>query len=107
MRLRSSQFVFLLLLACSAQMCDVYASQLLAQANDGAVQSQTPALATARTDPSADASRLSRPAARLTRAGVAFNLDPAARAAHRVVWTMRRPASHSVAVTRFTGFLRA
>ena len=107
MRLRSSQFVFLLLLACSAQIHDVYASQLLAQAIDGAMQSQSIAVGAARTDASSIASRLSRPAPRLTRSGSAFNLDPASLASHRVAWTVRRPARDSAAIISFTGFLRA
>jgi hypothetical protein len=103
MRLRSSQFVFLLLLACSVNLGDDCVAHLLA----GSVAS--PILGTS------ELREFSAPAPSQRKAATASNLrqvpatslDPAARAAHRVVWSMRRPASHSAAIISYTGFLRA
>ena len=39
--------------------------------------------------------------------GVDSRVEAAARAAHRVAWTVRRPLRESAAVVSFTGFLRA
>jgi len=103
MRLRSSQFVFLLLLVCSAQIHGDCASQLLCDA----MQAQSAAVSTSSDDSSAIASPLGRLTADFTRSSATLRLDPASLAAHRIPWTMRRPASHSAAITSFTGFLRA
>jgi hypothetical protein len=103
MRLRSSQFVFLLLLVCSAQIHGDSASQLLS----AAMQAQSAAVSTSSEDGSAIASPLRHSAADFTPSSATLRLDSAALAAHRIAWTMRRPASHSAAITSFTGFLRA
>jgi hypothetical protein len=102
MRLRSSQFVFLMLLVCSVQIRQEYALQLITDAISGrtASPSQTGEVAARSAKPSH--SLASQP-----REHIAVRLAPAARAAHRTAWTMPHPASASSAVASFTGFLRA
>jgi hypothetical protein len=103
MRLRSSQFVFLLLLVCSVQIREEYASQLMA----GAVSGRT-ALAAQHSDASSTpAEPIDRLNLHLARPDQALRLDASARAAHRVAWTVRRPILDSASVISFTGFLRA
>jgi hypothetical protein len=101
MRLRSSQFVFLLLLVCSLQIREDYASQLLAQAVAGE-SSVSPAM-----QASAPGERSTLPSADRIRPATTIHLTASSLAAHRTVWTVRRPASHAAAVVSFTGFLRA
>ncbi len=102
MRLRSTQFVFLLLLACSVQMQGVCAAQLLAEA----VGVRTAAQNTRReTAPAIAPAYRSTP--RLERPVASNGLNAAATAAHRVAWGVRGPARESSAVISFTGFLRA
>jgi hypothetical protein len=103
MRLRSSQFVFLLLLVCSVQIREEYASQLMADAIAGrtTLASQRNEASTAPAEP-IDRLNLHR-----ARPAQTLRLDPSALAAHRVAWTVRRPLRESAAVVSFTGFLRA
>ena len=103
MRLRSSQFVFLLLLVCSVQIREEYASQLMADAVAGRATfaSQRNEASTAPAEP-IDRLNLHR-----SRPAQTLSLAPAARAAHRVAWTVRRALRESAAVVSFTGFLRA
>jgi len=103
MRLRSSQFVFLLLLVCSMQIREEYASQLMADAiaDRATLVSQRNDASTAPAEP-VDRLNLHR-----SRRAETISLDPSARAAHRVAWAVRRPLRESAAVVSFTGFLRA
>ncbi len=103
MRLRSSQFVFLLLLVCSVQNRDVIALHLgageVSGSSTGELQQRNVASAAAE-------QHLPSPLA-----GDLFPrevpLDAASRAAQATPWSMRRPAMDSAAVSSFTGFLRA
>lgn len=103
MRLRSPQFVFLLLLVCSVQHREKCALQLMGGAHAGLASNDQqyydidPAIAL----PNRSASLSADQPAPETR------LDPAALRAHSTPWAMRRPALASAAVSSFTGFLRA
>jgi len=103
MRLRSSQFVFLMLLVCSVQIRQEYALQLMADAISG----RTSTASQQRETPSKAVEASSHSALPQGNPQEALRLAPAARSAHRVIWTMRRPASDSTAVVSFTGLLRA
>ena len=103
MRLRSSQFVFLMLLVCSVQIRQEYALQLMADAIAG----RTNAASQQRETPSKAVKASGHSALPEGDPQEALRLAPAAQAAHRVSWTMRRPASDSTAVVSFTGLLRA
>jgi hypothetical protein len=102
MRLRSSQFVFLLLLACCVQVGDDCASQILS----AAVYGQTPASTVRREAPASFVSGR-QPGDTRAASSNTLALDSAALASHRTAWTVRRPALDSAAVSSFTGFLRA
>ncbi len=99
MRLRSSQFVFLLLLVCSLQIREDHAARLIADAVAG--RTILPAQAAEA------ASSPVEPIERLARPMPALALPPQALAAHRIAWTVRPPALESAAVISFSGFLRA
>ena len=103
MRLRSSQFVFLLLLVCSVQIREEYASNLMADAIAGraTLAAQHREAASAPAEPS-DGLNL-----HLARPAQAIRLSPAAVAAHRAVWSMARPALSTTATISHTSFLRA
>ncbi len=103
MRLRSSQFVFLLLLVCSVQIRADYASQLLAEAGYGGAM----AVSAAQDSGSPASGLAARPAPERTKIAATVALDDAARSAHRVVWSVRQPALDSAAVVSFTGFRRS
>ena len=97
MRLRSSQFVMLLLLACSVQVGEAYAFRLMA---GHVLHAAAPALNTRtvsapKSIPVVDQSRIT------------LSLSPEARTAERTPWSMPHPASASAAVASFTGLLRA
>lgn len=103
MRLRSTQFVFLLLLVCSVQHREQCALHLLSsdisgQAANEPQRSTIAAAAAARPTPALQGRD---PYTREIR------LDAASLAAHSTVWTVRRPARESAAVSSFTGFRRA
>ena len=103
MRLRSSQFAFLLLLVCTVQIRADYASELIARAGYAGVL----AVSTTQAEASALRSRVS-PAERVRPApGADRRLDAAERFSQRVVWSVRQPARASAAIYSFTGFLRA
>ena len=102
MRLRSSRFVFLLLLVCSVQGREEYALRLVADAVSGHTCHQQ-----GRRD-------LDRPIApRICPASLEphsralhTRLDAASLTAHTTPWSMRRPALEAAAVSSFTGFVR-
>ena len=102
MRLRSSQFVFLLLLACCVQVGDARASQILS----AAIHGQNTATSAVR---EASAILASSHPLRRNRSAEAdtLELDSASLAVRRTAWTVRPPALESSAVISFTGFLRA
>ncbi len=103
MRLRYSQFVFLLLLVCSVQNPQDYAQSPTAGPAFGrtSLESQH-----SETDPSvARRSRSRSLPARLS--APETSLDPASRRVHSTPWEMRRPALASAAIASFTGYLRA
>ncbi len=100
MRLRSSQFVFLMLLVCSLRIGEEYAAQLTATVA-GSVTSAawTRECLAAHAEPGIS---LNLRAARDPRK----QLSSAARSAHRAAWTMPPPASASAAIISHTGLLR-
>ncbi len=103
MRLRSSQFVFLMLLVCSVQIREEYALNLMAGVVSGRAaggsQLREVTSISAKSDELLNASTES--AARPTQ------LDSSALAAHRIPWSMRSPALEASELASFTGFLRA
>ncbi len=103
MRLRSSQFVFLLLLVCSVRLGEEYATQFLAGAMYGLSSGVSATREAGAT--SAEIRTLVQP--RPAPPAETLRLNSAARAAHRFAWTVRRPARESAAVASFTGLLRA
>jgi hypothetical protein len=103
MRLRSSQFVFLMLLICSVQVREEYAWHL----RDGAVSSRASSPAQQREAAARSARQLNRLCLELERLSPAMSLSAAAMEAHRTVWTMPRPARESAAIVSHTSFLRA
>jgi hypothetical protein len=103
MRLRSSQFVFLLLLACSVNLGEECAMHLLASS----VASPILGTANLRESSAQAPSHTSTVAPSAVRLLPATALDPAARAAQTIPWTMPHPASASAAIISYTGFLRA
>ena len=103
MRLRSSQFVFLLLLVCSVQHTEAYALRLILDTVPGCASNEPQhrtvnPVTGRRVCPALLLAALPAPARRL---------DAASRAVHTAPWSMRRPALESTAVFSFTGFLRA
>jgi hypothetical protein len=103
MRLRSSQFVFLLLLVCSVQIREEYASNLMADVIAG----RATLAAQHREAVSATAGRSLRLNLHLARPAQAIRLSPAAVATRRVAWCMTRPALSTAATFSHTSFLRA
>ena len=102
MRLRSSQFVFLLLLTCSVQHWEHPALHLTQTAAAG----QTSAL-TKRDHAPLRELQTSSPTLASVLSSTGGRLDAAAAAAQRTVWTMRLPAQACVAMAAHTSFLRA
>lgn len=99
MRLRSSQFVMLLLLACSVQVGEGYALRWMAGERLHAV-SLPDVRATASTG-----HRETDAETQFCRLGPVPN--PREAAAERTAWAMPHPASASAAVASFTGLMRA
>lgn len=102
MRLRSSQFVFLLLLVCSVQSRDGYALHVVAGAVSGRTSNKSELLEVA----SAVVQRNSPASPRVDLPAVETRLDSASLAANSIPWPMRRPALESAGVSSFTGLLR-
>jgi len=102
MRLRSSQFVFLLLLVCSVQTREEYALHLVTDA--AAIRSRS--LQQQRQTDSAGERHRSPTSSDLELPAPQTRLDPSSLAATTTPWSMRRPALQSAAVSSFTGFLR-
>jgi len=103
MRLRSSQFVFLMLLICSVQVREECSWHLA----DGAVTNRTAAAAAQhRATASPSARRMTRLCVELERLTPSMRLDSAAREAHQTPWTMAQPAQESASVVSFTSYLR-
>ena len=103
MRLRSSQFVFLLLLVCSVQTRESFALHLMAGAAFEPASTEMQPCETQSTT-----ARQNLPAGSPTvRPVPERHLDAASVAAEKTPWSMRRPALASAAVSSFTGFLRA
>jgi hypothetical protein len=103
MRLRPSQFVFLMLLICSVQLREEYVWHL----RDGAVSSRSTSASQQREAASKSARHLTRLCLELERLTPAMSLSAAALESHRTVWTMSRPALESTAIASHTSFLRA
>ena len=103
MRLRSTQFVFLMLVLCSVQIRQEYALQLMADAIAG------------RCEAPAHERKASAKVAELSHALTALaipahpsqSLAPRSIAAERIAWTMPHPASASTAVASHTSLIRA
>ncbi len=102
MRLRSSQFVFLLLLVCSVQIREEYASNLMADAIAG----RATLTAQHREAVAANADTSHQWNLHLARPAQVARLSPAAVAARRIVWSMARPALATTATISHTSFLR-
>ena len=101
MRLRSSQFVFLLLIACSVQIREEHALRWVEQAVfGGTVRAVTPREAS--TQAGRPGSHADQPVLR----HAPLDLLPAALATERTPWAMSWPAGDSVSVTVHTGLLR-
>lgn len=101
MRLRSSQFVFLLLIACSVQIREEHALRWMQQAISGdSGRSFTLREASQTCQPRSFASDQAWPPSLL-------GLLPAALAARQAPWAMRQPASDFTSVAVHTGLLRA
>lgn len=97
MRLRSSQFVFLLLLACSVQLGETPGLRLMARSS----------LTLAEFHEIAAANNAPHQALPVDRHAKVISLDPQAVALERTPWRMPHPASASTAIVSFTGLLRA
>jgi hypothetical protein len=95
MRLRSSQFVFLILLACTVQVHQDHALRLMSSQTLAAVQQREAGAAKSlsATLP------IDRPAVRSILGAHAVGVE-------RTPWLMPHPASASAAVAVFTGLLR-
>ena len=101
MRLRSSQFVFLLLIACSVQIQEEHALGWMQQTVAGSsTRNAIPRDAMASAAPSAFHS--AKPVVRRA----LCDLPPATLALRRKPWTMTPPAMDSAAVLVHTGLLR-
>jgi hypothetical protein len=103
MRLRSSHFVFVVVLLCSVQVRDTFSLQLVngevSRRTNGASQRHgITALPATEAGPHGDS---------ITRLAVPTRLNPAGWTAYRVAWTMRRPAHAAAAVSNHTSLLRA
>ena len=99
MRVRSSQFVFLLLLACSVQLREDRALRLMAAQTLNASQLREVSVAASR-----QAEALPLAATQTVRK---LSLDAHSAAAEQTPWMMPQPALASTAVHSFTGLLRA
>jgi hypothetical protein len=97
MRLHSSQFVFLLLLACSLQVREDRALRMMATQTRAAVQLGEAALANAGVSQRRAGERVA----------ITTGLDARELSTERTVWTMPHPAAASASVNSFTGMLRA
>lgn len=100
MRLRSSQIVFLLLIACSVQIREERALRWVEHAVSG-----NSVCSFALRETASQAAQPESPAG----AGllVPLGLAPADLSAQREPWTMRHPASDSTSVVACTGLFRA
>ena len=103
MRLRSSQFVFLMLLVCSVQIQEEYALHLMA----GVVSGRTAGASQLREVSSASTKSSDLLSANTEHAARPIQLDAASLAAHRIPWSMRSPALEATTLASFTGFFRA
>ena len=103
MRLRSSQFVFLMLLICSVQVREEYARSL----RDDAPSSRPAASSHHREEVAESARPLTPLNVHFERRNTTKSQDAAAQKASRTPWTMPPPALGSAALVSFTGFLRA
>ena len=103
MRLRSSHFVFVVVLLCSVQLKDNFTLQLvngeISRRSNGASQRHgiTALPASAAVTHGGSTARLTVPT----------RLNPAGRTASRVAWTMPLPAHAAAAVSNHTSLLRA
>ena len=102
MRLRSSQFVFLMLLLCSVQIRQEYALQLITDAISGHSDAPAPQREVIRNPGQAFLPSASVVSDRQGSLG----LPPQAIAAESVNWAMPHPAFASAAVSSYTGLLR-
>ena len=103
MRLRSSQFVFLMLLICSVQVREEYAWRR----TEGAVSSRAAGIAQSRPAAASSAEQINRLFLTLQRLAPCMSLDAASQDLPRTAWTMPSPARESAAIASFTSFLRA
>ena len=99
MRLRSTQFVFLMLVLCSVQIRQEYALQLMADVIAGHCEAPAQERKTA--------TQVAKPTHAPLAARPSLSLAPQSIAAERTAWTMPHPASASAAISSHTGLLRA
>jgi hypothetical protein len=103
MRLRSSHFVFLVLLLCSVQLRDGLALQVV----EGAISDRSGS-ASQRHEASAIRARHLGPADLAgSRVDPGTTLEAASLKAHRAPWPMRQPDREAAAISSYTGFIRA
>ncbi|SNT01029.1 hypothetical protein SAMN05421770_103446 [Granulicella rosea] len=103
MRLRSSQFVFLVVLLCSVQFGGDCTLHLLADA----VCDRTWIAASRGETQSASITQDNRQTLGAHAARQPEELTAESLSVHRSVWTMRSPASDAAAIAHRTGLLRA
>jgi hypothetical protein len=103
MRLRSSQLVFLLLLACSAQVREEH----VLRGTVDSISGRTLAAAQPREIASPAIKQHRRLSLLLAQAETPLRLDSASRAFHRTPRAMRRPALDSASIASHTSLLRA
>jgi hypothetical protein len=103
MRLRSSHFVFVVVLLCSVQIRDNFTLQLV----NGEVSRRSSGASQRHGITALPASAAVTHGGSTTRLTVPTRLDPAGWTAYRVAWTMPLPAHAAAAVSNHTSLLRA
>jgi hypothetical protein len=103
MRLRSSQFVFLMLLICSVQVREDYAWHL----REGVASSRSAIVSQQRDAVAKCASKLNRLCLELERLTPSMRLSASAFRLHRTAWTMTSPELVSSEIANHTGLLRS
>ena len=103
MRLRSSHFVFVVVLLCSVQLKDNFTLQLV----NGEVSRRSSAASQRRGITALPAGEAGPHGDSTGRLAIPTRLKPAGRTASRVAWTMPLPAHAAAAVSNHTSLLRA
>jgi hypothetical protein len=103
MRLRPSHFVFVVVLLCSVQVRENLTFQIVKgevsrRSNSASQRHGITALPASEAGPHGDST---------SHLIVPTRLNSAGQTAHRIAWTMRRPASAAAAISNHTSLLRA